>query len=121
MNSSQPLADREAFLVAEFVERNAANQFHDKVRPACFRRPRIMHLGDVRVIHHRQGLPLRFEAGDHLLAIHARLYELQRHQPPHRPLLLGHIDQAHAAFADLLQEFVGADQCAELFSGLDRR
>ena len=64
------------------------------------------------MVHHRQGLPLGLEAGDHLLAVHARLDDLQRHQPAHRPLLLGHIDEAHAPFADLLQQLVGADEGA---------
>ena len=31
-----------------------------------------------------------------------------------RVLLLGHVDQAHAAFADLLQQLVGADDGAGL-------
>ena len=61
------------------------------------------------MIHHRQSLPLGFEAGDYLPAVHARLYELQRHQSPDRSLLLRHINQPHSPFTNLLQEFVGTD------------
>ena len=50
-----------------------------------------------------------------LLRIHARLDDLQGHLAADRLLLLGHVDHAHAAFADLLQELVGADQGAGLF------
>ena len=32
--------------------------------------------------------------------------------PPHRRLLLGHVDDAHAPFADLLQQLVRADDGA---------
>ena len=66
------------------------------------------------MVHHRQGLPLGFEAGDHLPRVHARLDDLQRHAALHRPLLLGQEHHAEAAFADLLQQLVGADHCAGL-------
>ena len=70
------------------------------------RRAGVEHLGDVRVVHQRQRLPLRLEAGEHLLRVHARLDELERHQPLDRLGLLGHLDRAHAPFADLLDELV---------------
>ena len=44
--------------------------------------------------------------------VHARLDDLQGHLPPDRLGLLGHVDDAHAPFADLLQELVGADDRA---------
>ena len=47
-----------------------------------------------------------------LAGVHARLDDLQRHLAADRLLLLGHEDDAEAAFADLLQELVGADQGA---------
>ena len=37
--------------------------------------------------------------------------------PPQRVLLLGHVDQAHAPFADLLHQLVGADRRAGSFRG----
>ena len=66
----------------------------------------VEHLGDVRVVHHRQGLPLRLEAGQHRPRVHPRLDDLDRDGPLHRLGLLGHEDAAHAAFADLLDQLV---------------
>ena len=40
--------------------------------------PGVEHLGDVRVVHQGQRLPLGLEAGDHLPRVHARLDDLQR-------------------------------------------
>ena len=74
-------------------------------------------MGDVRVVHHRQGLAFGLEAGDHLAGVHPRLDDLQGHFSVHRLLLLGHVDHAHAAFADLLQELVAADGRAGAFGG----
>ena len=75
-------------------------------------RPAVVHLGDVGMVHHGQGLALGLEPGDDLLRIHARLDDLQRHLAAHGLRLLGHVDDAHAAFADLLQQLVGADDRA---------
>ena len=66
----------------------------------------------LRVVHQGQRLPLGLEAGDHLARVHAGLDDLQGDQAPDRLGLLGHVDRAHAAFADLLQELVGADDRA---------
>ncbi len=65
------------------------------------------------MIHHRQRLPLRLKAGDGLLAVKARLDDRQRHQSPNRLLLLGHEDEAHPPFADLLKDFVMADLASQ--------
>ena len=64
------------------------------------------------MVHQRHGLPLRLEAGDDLLAVHAGLDQLNGHQTFHRFGLLGHPDRPHAALADLFQEFVRADHRA---------
>ena len=42
--------------------------------------------------------------------VHARLDDLQGDRALDRLGLLGHVDDAHAAFADLLQQLVGADR-----------
>jgi len=69
----------------------------------------VQHLGDVGVVHHRQGLALGLEAGDDLPGIHPRLDDLERHFAAHRPGLLGDVDDAHAPLADLFQQRVRAD------------
>ena len=61
------------------------------------------------MVHHGQRLPLGLEAGHNLPCVHSQLDDLQRHAAPDRLLLLGHIDNPAAAFADLLQEPVAAD------------
>ena len=61
------------------------------------------------MVHQGQGLALGLEAGEDLAAVHAGLDELQRDRAPDRLGLLGHVDRAHAAFADRLQQLVGAD------------
>ncbi len=78
--------------------------------------PGVEDLGDVGMIHHRQRLPLGLEAGDHLPRVHPRLDDLQRHPALDRLGLLGHVDDAHAPFANLLEQLVRADRIARLFS-----
>ena len=46
--------------------------------------------------------------------VHARLDDLERDLAADRLLLLGHVDDAHAALADLLEQLVRADQRAGL-------
>ena len=61
------------------------------------------------MVHHRQGLPLGLEAGDDLAGVHSRLDDLQGDLAADRLPLLGHVDHAHPALANLLQELVAAD------------
>ena len=53
-------------------------------------RPGVEHLGDVRVVHQGQGLPLRLEPGQDLPRVHPRLDQLDGHLPADRLGLLGH-------------------------------
>ena len=64
------------------------------------------------MVHQRQRLSLGLEAGDDLARVHAQLDDLERDQPPDRLGLLGHVDRSHAAFADLLDQLVRADDRA---------
>ena len=84
MNSSSRSLRGEIVLVAVIGDLDAAHQFHHEIRPARVRRAGVQHLGDVRMIHHRQRLPLRLEPGDDLLGVHAQLDDLQRHAAAHR-------------------------------------
>ena len=68
------------------------------------------------MVHQGQGLPLGLEAGDDLLRVHAGLDELDGDQALDRLGLLGHPDRAHAAFADLFEQLVRADDRAGAFS-----
>jgi hypothetical protein len=68
------------------------------------------------MVHHGQRLPFGFEASDDLAAVHARLDDLECDATLDRVLLLRHEDDAHAAFADLLQQLVWADDRAGAFA-----
>ena len=108
----QPLPRRQVVVVAVLGDRHAVDQLHDEVGPAPRGGPGVEDAGDVDMIHHCQGLPLGLEAGDDLPAVHPRLDDLERDPAPYRLGLLGHVDRAHAALADPLEEFVGPDHGA---------
>ena len=61
------------------------------------------------MVHDRQRLPLGLEPGDDLARVHARLEDLQGHLASDGVCLLGHEHHAEPALADLLQQFVRAD------------
>ena len=71
-------------LVAVFGDFDAADEFHDKIRPTGFRRPGIEYLGDVGMVHQRQRLPLGLKPGDDTFGVHARLDDFQRDPPADR-------------------------------------
>ena len=109
------LLGRKAVLVAKLGDGDALHQFHDEVRPSGVGGAAIEHLGDVGMVHQGQGLALGLEAGHDLFGVHPQLDDFQGHAAADRFLLLGHIDHPHAAFADLLQQLVAANDRAEGF------
>jgi len=111
----EPLAGRELVVVAVFRDRHAVDQLHDEVGPPGFGRPGVVNAGDIGVVHHRQRLALGLEPRDDLGAVHPGLDDLERDLAPDGVLLLGHVDNAHAPFADRLQQPVGADPRARPF------
>ena len=109
----QTLPRRQVLLVAVAGDRHPLDQLHHEVgsartaaRDVAPGRTGVEHLGDIGVIHQGQRLPLGLEAGQHLATVHARLHQLERDFALHRLRLLGHVDRAHAPFADLLQQLV---------------
>ena len=71
-NSSSRSRGVSRCVVAVLGDRDALDQLHDEVRPAVGGRPGVEHLGDVRVVHQGQGLPLGLEPGQHLPASPSR-------------------------------------------------
>jgi hypothetical protein len=105
----QTLSQRQMFLVAILRDRNSIDQFHHEVGASGFGRAAVEHTSDIRMLHHRQRLPFGLEPGDNLVRVHTGLNDLQGDASFDRLFLLGHVNDAHAPFADLLQQFVGAD------------
>ena len=113
------LADRyeqiEAFPVGQLVfvavlrDGHSSHQFHDKVGAPAFSRPCVQDFGDVRMIHHRQGLALGFEAGDDLPGVHPELDDFQGDAALDRLFLLSHVNHAEATLAEFLKKFVTPD------------
>ncbi len=106
----QPLTDREVIVVAVPGDGYAMHELHDEERAPAVGRAGVKDLGNVRVVHHGQGLLLGREAGDDLGAVHSRLDDLESDPTMDRLVLLGHVDDAVAAFAELLEQLVRADR-----------
>jgi hypothetical protein len=69
------------------------------------------------MVHQCQRLPLGLEPGDDILGVHAELDDLERDAAMNGFLLLGHVNHATTAFADLLEQFVAAYLVAGFFGG----
>lgn len=95
----EPLFRGAMSLVAVIGDPDASHRFHDEVESAGLGRPRIQHLGNVRMIHHRQRLPFRLEPDDDLHGVHTQLDDLQRDAPAHWFGLFSHLAHAAAAIA----------------------
>lgn len=102
----EPVADRQAAMVAVVRDHRATYQLHHEVRHAFGRGPAIVDAGDVRVIHEGQGLPFRIETRHHGPRILAGLDQLECHLPLDRLGLVGEVYEAEAALADQLDECV---------------
>ena len=111
----QPFARSQFVAIAVVCDRHPLDQFHRKIRAARVGRSSIQHLGDVVVIHHRECLAFGFEPRDHLAAVHARFDDFQRDFAANGPFLLGHVNRAHAALTDLLQQLVRTDDRTRSF------
>src|SRR5262249_6312473 len=105
----EPLFRWKLLIVAELSDRNSLHQLHCEIGAATFSATGVQHAGYVGMIHQSQCLPFGLEPGNDLPAIHARLDDLQRNAATDGLLLLGHVDHAHAPFADALKKLVRAD------------
>src|SRR6516162_3373941 len=103
-------------LVAVLGNGQAFDQLHHEVGVAARRSAGIEDGGDVRMIHQRQRLPLRLEAGNYLSRVHAWLDDLERNLTAHRLLLFGQEDRSHTALADLLHEQIRTDTASWPFA-----
>ena len=94
-------------LVADPGQLAAVDPFHRKVRAPIARHSPVEDLGDRRVRQSGEGAALGLEAGDDGRI--ARTADLDGDPPEDRIDLLGQVDAAHAAFADLVEDVVMRD------------
>ncbi len=69
------------------------------------------------MLHHGEGLPLGFKTGDDFLGVHPGFDDFERDAAADRLFLVGHVNDAAAAFANLLEQLVVADAFADLDGG----
>ena len=119
----QPLARSSGWFWSQYsVIGTPAHQLHHEVRPAGVGRAGVEDLGDVRdgpsspapAARPRSGRSTCRVSMPGLMTFSATLRRTGSR-------LLGHEDDADAAFADLLQQLVAADDRADLLAAADRR
>ena len=84
------------------VSGSSVDQLHHEERLPARRQAAVEHLGDVGVIHQRQGLPFLLEPLQDGPGIHAGLDQFESDLALDRLGLLGDPDLSHPSFADLL-------------------
>ena len=99
-------------LIAILSDLDASHQFHHEIRAAGLGCPGVKHPRNVRMVHHRQRLPLRLKPGDDVPRVHAELDHLECHTAANRLHLFGDIDHAAAAFSQFFADFVRTDDVA---------
>src|SRR5262249_59248 len=104
----QTLSESQPGLIAKPRQRQAVNQVHNEERLPRRRQTAVEHMGDVRVIHQSQRLPLLLETKQNRLAVHPSLDQLERDLTLDRLHLLYDPDFTHAALANLLDQAVSA-------------
>ena len=62
----EPVSERQVLLVTILRDRHAFHELHDEIRSAALGRSGVENGRDIRMVHHRHGLPFRLEAGDDL-------------------------------------------------------
>ena len=104
-----PVRGVEALAVAVVGDRHPRDEVHHEVGAPLRGRAGVQDARDVRVVHQRQRLALGLEARHELLGVEAPLDQLERDAAADRPLLLGLVDDAHPALADLAHQAIGPD------------
>ena len=119
MNNSRRCCKRQLVLVAIPVDRDARHELHHEVGPALGCRAAVEDARDVRMIHHRQRLPLGFEPRDDGLCVHPRFDQLECDGAMNRLVLLGQPHLTHSAFAKKLNQAIRSDAALNLAGPID--
>jgi hypothetical protein len=115
------LPDGKLVPVAEGGQRKAFDELHDEERASECGRAGIVNLGDVRMLHEREGLSLRFKTGDNFARVHARFDDLQGERPPNRFMLESTENDPKSAFPDFLKELEATNPVTRFFGDLIER
>ena len=110
----QTVADRQAFLVAVVGDRNTRHVFHDEIRLSVGGRGGVKHLGNRRMIHDRQRLPLHLKSLQHLVVVQAGFDKLQRDFPLYGGCLFRQPHLPHTTSPNFLHEPVGSENSVAL-------
>ena len=101
-------------LVAEIRDPLAGHPLHHEIRPSRDGGTRIEHPRDAGMVHHRQRLPLHFEAPDDLPVVQPHPDQLEGDLPFHRSFLLRQIDHAAPSRSEAADQAVFADPQADV-------
>jgi len=85
----QPLFGAQSVGIAVVGDRDALDQFHNKVRPSCLSSSGVKDFGDIRMVHYGKSLTLGLETGDNRLGVHAQFDDFESHLAADGLLLLG--------------------------------
>ena len=114
----EPLRGRQPAGIAELCDRRPLHQFHHEVRSPIRRGTCVEYLRNIRVVHHREGLPFGLEAAQHAPRIHTGFNQFECDPPFDRFKLVCDPHLAHTPFANLLQQLVSSrDNTARLLIG----
>src|SRR5206468_684934 len=93
----EPLPEAESVLPAMAIERQSIDVLHGDVRHPFARRPGIEDLGDVLVVHEREGLALLLEPRDEDCGVELGPDQLEGDLAMKRRILLCEIDLPHSS------------------------
>src|SRR5215470_4767597 len=105
----EAVADFEFFLVAIAGDGNAGHVFHDEVGLTVGSGTGVEDFGDGGVIHDGEGLALGLETAEGRIVVHATAYEFESDIAADGSGLFGEPDLSHAAFAEFLEQAIGAE------------
>ncbi len=105
----EAVGDGESVGGAEGGDGRASDVLHDEVRMAGGHHAAVVDAGDIGVLHEGEGLAFGLETREDAAGVHAGLDEFDGDVPMQGGLLFGEEDGAVAAFANELENGVGAD------------
>jgi hypothetical protein len=105
----QSFTDCHPLAIAVLRDGNALDILHYEVRSAFGRSARVEDSRDIRVVHHRQRLPLVGEAGEYLVRVHPEFDDFERYTAANGFPLLGQVHGAHTPFAQRTKDLKTAE------------